>query len=168
MLLTLQVTSVLLASVAMALALAHALELPGKLRLDKDAYLMVQKIYYPGFTVGGFGEVLGLLAIAGLLVVTPSQNAAFGWTLAGFGALLAMYGTYWILTHPVNKFWLKDHEMKGLGSGFFGISPESRGRTSDSEGDDWKRYRNRWELSHIVRAAFAMFSLILLVVAIAL
>lgn len=34
---TLQVLTVLLVAVAMALALAHALELPGKLRLSKDA-----------------------------------------------------------------------------------------------------------------------------------
>jgi hypothetical protein len=34
----LQVLTVLLVAVAMALALAHALELPGKMRLSKDAY----------------------------------------------------------------------------------------------------------------------------------
>jgi hypothetical protein len=49
----LQVATVFLVSIAMALSLAHALELPGKLRLDKEAYLTVQPIYYPGFTIGG-------------------------------------------------------------------------------------------------------------------
>lgn len=39
MFLTLQILAVVLVSVAMALALAHALELPGKLRLSKEAYL---------------------------------------------------------------------------------------------------------------------------------
>jgi hypothetical protein len=37
MFLTLQVLSVCLAAVAMSLALAHTLELPGKMRLDKEA-----------------------------------------------------------------------------------------------------------------------------------
>ena len=53
MVVTLQVTTLLAVAIAMATALAHALELPGKLRLSKDEYLTVQKIYYPGFTIGG-------------------------------------------------------------------------------------------------------------------
>jgi hypothetical protein len=40
----------------MALSLAHALEVPGKLRLNKEQYLAVQTIYYPGFTLGGIAE----------------------------------------------------------------------------------------------------------------
>ena len=46
----LQVATVLLVTLALVPSLAHALELPGKLRLDKAAYLAVQPIYYPGFT----------------------------------------------------------------------------------------------------------------------
>ena len=59
MLQVLEVVTVFLAAVAMSLALAHALELPGKLRLDKDTYVAVQSIYYPGFTYGGLGEGTG-------------------------------------------------------------------------------------------------------------
>jgi len=67
----------------MALALAHALELPGKMRLSKEAYLAVQPIYYPGFTIGGsIGEAGGMLALLGLLAFTPYASAGFGWTLA--------------------------------------------------------------------------------------
>jgi hypothetical protein len=40
----LQIASLLLVSVAMALALAHALELPGKMRLDRETYFAVQRI----------------------------------------------------------------------------------------------------------------------------
>jgi hypothetical protein len=36
--------------VAVAMALAHALELPGKFRLSKEEYLRIESIYYPGFT----------------------------------------------------------------------------------------------------------------------
>ena len=45
---TLQILAVFLVALAMALALAHALEMPGKLRLDKEIYKAVQTIYYPG------------------------------------------------------------------------------------------------------------------------
>ena len=56
--LILQVINVFLVAVAMALSLAHALEFPGKMRLPKEAYLATQTIYYPGFTIGGAGNVL--------------------------------------------------------------------------------------------------------------
>ena len=39
MLQTLQTISVVLASIGMALSLAHALEYPGKRRLDRDTYI---------------------------------------------------------------------------------------------------------------------------------
>ena len=42
----LQVVTVLLVAVAMALTLAHALELLGKMRLTKDVYYAMQYIYY--------------------------------------------------------------------------------------------------------------------------
>ncbi len=44
----LQILTTVLVAVAMAPALAHALEYPGKMRLSRDAYLTVQAIYYPG------------------------------------------------------------------------------------------------------------------------
>jgi hypothetical protein len=49
----LYILSLILAVCALVPALAHALELPGKLRLAKDAYFAVQPIYYPGFTIVG-------------------------------------------------------------------------------------------------------------------
>jgi hypothetical protein len=68
--LLLQVITILLVAVAMSLALAHALELPGKMRLDEQTYRTVQTIYYPGFTFGRLGEGLGMLAT---LVLLPSD-----------------------------------------------------------------------------------------------
>ena len=44
-------------AVTMSLALAHALELPGKLRLGKEEYCAVQTIDYSGFTIAGAAEI---------------------------------------------------------------------------------------------------------------
>src|SRR5437763_16927673 len=64
MLQTIEIVSILLVALAMAPALAHFLEFPGKSRLTKDAYLAVQPIYYPGFTIAGsIGEVGGLIFV---------------------------------------------------------------------------------------------------------
>jgi hypothetical protein len=65
----LQIVAIVLVAGAMTPALAHALEYPGKLRLEKQAYIATQQIYYPGFTVGGgAAEVLAILATL-LLVI---------------------------------------------------------------------------------------------------
>lgn len=166
MLQVLQILTVSLVAVAMALALAHALELPGKLRLAKEQYLAVQPIYYPGFTVGGAAEPLGLLMTLVLLFWMPRGGAAFWLTVGAVVSLVAMHATYWLLTHPVNNFWLKDVDLKGAGAGFFSFDPFKR--TSDPARADWTLYRDRWEYSHVVRAVFGLVSLILLVAAVTL
>jgi hypothetical protein len=75
---TLQVLTTILIMVALALALAHSLELPGKMRLSRDAYFAVQPIYYPGFTIGGgIGEAGGMVLTMLLLMFTPLGTGSF-------------------------------------------------------------------------------------------
>lgn len=163
MVVTLQVMTLLVVAVAMATALAHALELPGKLRLSKDDYLAVQTIYYPGFTVAGAAEPAALILLVVLMFVMPA-GAAFWLTMGALVALAAAHATYWMLTHPVNGFWLRDVELKGAGATFFAVDLVGRRGAS---GDDWTSLRDRWESSHVVRAALATASFIMLAAAIA-
>lgn len=151
------ILALILVAVAMALSLAHALELPGKMRLDKKTYVETQKIYYPGFTIGGIAEPVGILVLAGLLWITP-WGARFWWVLAALAALAAAHAIYWFVIHPVNKFWTRDIQLTGLGSTFF----------SSFAGDmpgDWTRLRDVWEYSHVARACLAMASFIFLLMA---
>ena len=74
----LQIVALVLVAIAAALPLAHALELPGKLRLDKGTYRAAQKIYYPGFTIGGMAEPAAMLSLLGLLVLDPLAGRASG------------------------------------------------------------------------------------------
>jgi len=162
---TLEVVTVIVVSIAMALGVAHALELPGKLRLSKEQYLSVQRIYYPGFTYGGLAEPIGLLLLLVLAIVTSAGNARFWLTIAAFVAFALMHATYWLVTHPVNNFWLKDSQPEQLAQRFFAFDPLrriDRLRTAD-----WTALRDRWEYSHVVRAALALVSLLLVVTAIA-
>jgi hypothetical protein len=163
MLQVLQVLAVALVAVGLAMVLGHALELPGKLRLPRETYIAVQSIYYPGFTIGAvFGEFGAMVATLVLVIVTPFGGPDFWLTLAAFVALLIMHGLYWVLIHPVNKFWLKDQQLQGAGAAFFGIG----GRDApDSAGQDWTVLRDRWEYAHVARAAFAMLGLVLLATA---
>jgi hypothetical protein len=159
---TLEVATLLFVAIAMATMLAHALELPGKLKLPKDEYLAVQKIYYPGFTVGGAAEPLALILLLVLMAMTPA-GAPFWLTAGAFATLAIAHAIYWLVTHPVNNFWLRDVELKGFGGSFFAFDPLSRSGTTG----DWTILRNRWEFSHAVRTAFGVASLILLAAAVA-
>ncbi|MCU1255952.1 MAG: hypothetical protein JWM83_2251 [Candidatus Angelobacter sp.] len=121
-----QVVTTLLVAVTMSMAVAHALEFPGKMRLDKQIYLAVQTIYYPGFTIGGFAEPLSMIATLLLLWMTPTRHPAFWLTLIAFIALVVTHAIFWTATQPANRFWLKNQQLKGLGHQFFSTDPTTQ------------------------------------------
>ncbi|MBW4618025.1 MAG: hypothetical protein KME17_01400 [Cyanosarcina radialis HA8281-LM2] len=158
----LQIVTAILAIVALSLALAHALELPGKMRLAKEAYFAMQPIYYPGFTVGGaIGEFGGLIFTLVLLLFTPWQTTEFWLTLVALLGLMGMQAVYWLFTHPVNQFWLEGENLSRFSSGFFSL-----GANRSPHATDWTALRNQWEYSHVARAGLALVSAIALVIAI--
>jgi hypothetical protein len=152
-----EILAAALVGLTAAMGLAHMLELPGKLRLTEEQYRSVQEIYYPGFTIGGFvGEFGGILVTAALLAIIPFRSPGFWLTVGALMALLAMHRLYWLMTHPVNKFWLADQPIRGAGRAFFGIGPGPRPT------GDWRNLRDQWEMSHVIRAVLALLALSLL------
>lgn len=153
-----QVVTILLVAIAMACAVGHALELPGKRRLSQEAYLAVQPIYYPGFTyVGGLAEVAGGLAAWALLLITP-RGPAFALTLSAALAVAVMHAVFWVVTQPVNKFWLRNEPLGAGGRALFRIGD----RSGPDAPSDWRTLRDRWEYSHVVRAVLSLAALALL------
>ncbi len=141
----------LLVGIAMALSLAHVAELPGKMRLDRETYLAVQQIYYPGFTIGGIAEPLGALAVLTLLILTPLPGVRLWWAVLALGCLVGMQLVFWFVTQPVNAAWTRDMNLQGLGGLFFSLFPvEISG--------DWTRLRDIWEYSHASRALLGMIA----------
>jgi hypothetical protein len=136
----------------MALALAHALELPGKMRLDREAYFAVQRIYYPGFTFGGAAEPLGIIALITLLVFAGPTGSRFWWAAGALAGLIEMQAIYWLVTHPVNSVWTQGVDMSGLGQAFFASF-------GGDIGGDWQRLRDVWEYSHVARAVCGLIAL---------
>ena len=168
MFLVFQVITVFLASIAMSLAVAHALELPGKMRLNKENYIATQTIYYPGFTIGGASEGLSILAALVLLLLTPANTQPFWWIFAGLICLAAMHAAYWVLTHPVNRFWTRNLNLEGASANFFARGKDKLAAQNASPDERWMNFRNRWEYSHVFRAVLAAAALISLIVAVAL
>jgi hypothetical protein len=160
----LHVVAMLLVAITLVPALAHALEFPGKLRLPREEYLAVQPIYYPGFTWAGFAEPLAILLTLLTALLMPFGSKPFWVGFGAFLALAAMHAVYWLRTHPVNNFWLKDTKLSPAGKAFFGAGA---GSAEGAAPADWIALRDRWEHSHIIRAALALLALALLAVAIA-
>ena len=163
---SIQILAVLLIAVALSLSLAHALELPGKKRLTRGAYLAIQPIYYPGFTIGGaIGEAGGIIVTLILLFLTPFGSTSFWLTGLALTGLLGMQAVYWLRTHPINRYWLQSQELGELGSSFFSAGIHQPPSGDASRPASWTDLRDRWEYSHVARAGFAFVSLLAIVVA---
>jgi Domain of unknown function (DUF1772) len=161
----LRVLSVLTVVGATIPSLAHALELPGKMRLTKDQYYSTQRIYYPGFTFAGFAEPVAIIVTAVLLMVMPSGSADFWLTLVALVGLIGMHAAYWLFTHPVNKFWVEGQNLSRVGAGFFSFGSRGSGSV-DGRPASWTELRNRWEYSHVMRAGLSTVSLVSLLIAV--
>jgi Domain of unknown function (DUF1772) len=167
MLLTLEVVSVFLTAVAMSMALAHALEFPGKMRLNAQTYNAVQTIYYPGFTIGGIGEPPAAIATLILLIAKRRLDPAFWWAVAAFIAIILMHAVFWLVTQPANKFWLRNENVSSAGVRFFGLEQAERSAEAKKNEAEWKAIRAQWEYSHMIRAVLACIAVIALAMAVA-
>jgi hypothetical protein len=162
----LQVFVALQISLALAMALADALELPGKMRLKREAYVAMQPVYYPGFTIGGgIGEAGGTILTIVLLLIMPRGTAAFWLTFAALLGLIGMQAVYWLVTHPVNGFWLRGENLSDFSASFFATGTGHSRPQDRVHSPDWTALRDRWEYSHVIRAGFAFLSMVAIVVA---
>lgn len=153
--LILQIAASVLVACAMTFSLAHAAEMPGKMKLDKANYFAVQKIYHPGFTIGGISEPAAIIALAALWFMAARQQPGHvAFLIASLLLVVAMQVVYWIVVHPVNKVWLGGHELPRASARFFGVG----GKAASAQ--DWAHLRKRWEFAHAARAALAVLALL--------
>jgi hypothetical protein len=126
------------------------------MRLSKEQYAVMQRVYYPGFTVAGLAEPAGILMTLVLLIRAPVDHAI--WFILALAGLVGMQVIYWLVTHPLNKVWIEGERL-GTASGRFFAAGFDR-----AESRDWVALRNRWECSHVARAGCSAFSLLALLV----
>ncbi|WP_162917410.1 DUF1772 domain-containing protein [Dongia deserti] len=106
------------------------------------------------------GHYIGaIVATMVLLAAIPPETPAYLLTLAALIALIVMHVLYWVLTHPVNKFWLGDQKLGSAGAAFFNTPGAA------TVGEDWARLRDRWEYSHVARAGCAFIAFVTLAAA---
>jgi hypothetical protein len=125
----LQAFAILLTSVAMAAGWAHLLELPNKMALPREEYLIVQQIYQ-GWAFLGIAVVGALIATTALAALQYRQGAAFQFALVAAICIGLSLGVFFAVTFPVNQ-----------ATQNWTVLPES-----------WAGLRRRWEYSHATGA----------------
>ena len=123
---------------------AHLLELPNKIGLPPEQYMIVQRVY-SGWALFGIAIVAALVLTLWHAWLVRSSPRAFKLALAAFACLAATQAIFWTLTYPVN-----------VASANWTSMPA-----------DFEAARRQWEYSHAASAilTLAAFLAILLSVA---
>ncbi|HWP91975.1 MAG TPA: DUF1772 domain-containing protein [Thermodesulfobacteriota bacterium] len=137
---TIRFLALLFTALALAPALAHLLELPNKIDLSRDDYLMVQQIYR-GWALLGFVVVGALLSNLVLTIVVRTKPRTFVLTLSAFLCILGTQVVFWTYTYPANQE-----------TGNWTMLPAN-----------WLELRRQWEYSHAASAALNLLALISLI-----
>jgi len=136
---TIRFITILLAALTMAPLMAHLLELPNKMKLSRDAYLIVQGIYR-GWNLLGVLEVATVVFSTILLVLTIKNKKPMRFVMFAFICFDLALIIFFSFTLPANQ--ITDN---------WTMLP-----------DNWEQLRNRWEYSHATRAILYIIGLVLL------
>jgi len=134
--------SLLFTGVTMSAAGAHLLELPTKLSLPRDDYIIVQQIYR-GWALLGIVIVAALLATLATVILGRRRRKVMALALAALASLAGAQVIFWLLTYPVNQ-----------ATRNWTVVPA-----------DWLRLRLQWEYSHAAGAVLDLAAFVALVLA---
>jgi hypothetical protein len=126
---TVRFVSLLFTALAMIPAMAHLLELPNKIRMAAEQYLVVQQIYR-GWAFAGIVVVGAFVSTLALTIISRRERPAFAWALMGLLCVAATQVMFWLFTYPVNQ-----------ATQNWSVLP-----------DNWLALREQWEYSHAASA----------------
>jgi ABC-type cobalamin transport system permease subunit len=131
--------SLLFAALALAPALAHLLELPNKIGLSRDDYLVVQQIYR-GWALLGIVVLSALLSTLILTILVRKRPNEFALSLVAFLCIVGTQVVFWTFTFPTNQQ-----------TSNWTVLPEH-----------WTTLRMQWEYSHAASAVLNLIAFIAL------
>ena len=124
-------------ALALVPLMAHLLELPHKINLSRDEYLVVQQIYR-GWNLLGI-VVFGALASTLALTITMRHHRkAFIFALIAFLCIVGTQIVFWTYTFPTNQI-----------TNNWTTLP-----------DNWTTLRRQWEYSHATSALLNLLAVI--------
>lgn len=132
----------LFTALALVPALAHVFELPNKIGLSRDDYLVVQQLYR-GWNLLGIVVLLALVSNALLTAMLARAGGKFGFALTATLAIAGTQAVFWSFTFPANR------ETQN-----WTVLPAH-----------WEQLRIQWEYSHAASAGLNLVALVALIAA---
>jgi hypothetical protein len=132
--------AIVLTALALVPAGAHLFELPGKIALSQDDYLIVQEIYR-GWSLFGFVLVGALTATLVLTVMLYGRGWPFTLACIAFLLVTATLAIFFIGAYPANQ-----------ATSDWTLAPPN-----------WRDLRSQWEYGHALNAVLTFVALCLLV-----
>jgi hypothetical protein len=126
-----QFVALLLMGIELGVSYSHLMQLPGKSQLSVATFIAVQTVliqYKLGLGIVENGSFLAMLVI---LWLVRTKTLTFRLTLSALLMLVAAFLVWGIFIEPINAFvdtW-----------------------TTSSFPENWRLYRDRWHLFHIIR-----------------
>jgi ABC-type cobalamin transport system permease subunit len=133
--------SLLFTAFAMAAGFAHVFEMPNKITLKADEYLIVQQIYR-GWSLLAIVVLGSLFSTLALTVMARRHPRLFRLAITAFLCIVGTQVIFWLFTYPVNQ--------------------QTRNWTILPE--NWMQLRKQWEYSHAAGAALDLSAFIILLV----
>lgn len=122
---------------------AHLAELPRKIGMPAQEYLIVQQIY-SGWALFGFAIIAALLSTGILTVLMWGRGWTFGLTLLAFLSIGTTQIVFWTATQPANR-----------ATRNWSLLPEN-----------WAQLRLQWEASHATGAILTFIAALALFIAV--
>lgn len=139
--------AILLVAIALGAALAHLMELPGKMTYDAQFYVYLHRTLYPTFgRTAGWAEAVALFAVAGLAWRVRKRGAALPLTLTAAVCQSVAMIVFLAFVLPANR---------AMGSWPLDAIPA-----------EWTSWRNQWEYGHAARAVLMLTALAALVLSV--
>ena len=134
--------SALFCALSLGPALAHLLELPNKMGLSREEYLVVQQIYR-GWALLGVVVLGALLATLAHAILARQRLGESGPALTAFLCIAGTQAIFWTFTFPMNQQ-----------TANWTLLP-----------DHWTTMRAQWEYSHAASAVLNLIAMIAVIVA---
>lgn len=139
--------NLLCAALISGIAFCHALELPNKMTLPADTWLIVQQILYRGFGAkAGPIEVCAIVSSLMLLFLVRKRQIAFIWTLVASVCFVAGLVLWLQVINPANLV---------VDSWTIATLPAN-----------WTQVRDQWEYGHVAHETLFILGLVASILAV--
>jgi hypothetical protein len=132
----LRFASLMSTAVSMTAAVAHLLEMPSKMRYERELYVRLHRTLYRNFgRFAGVAEILSVVLAAGLALRRGRQKGDRR-DMTAAACLATSHAIFWALVSPANQT-MASWPLTAL--------PKR-----------WQQWRDQWEYAHAIRAVLQL------------